>query len=351
MEKNNISHFKSVHNAKLFGVMLGGNEVWEYKLSGRGGMEVCFINYGAAITSLKVPTADGKMTDVVLGFDTLENYIKSYALQGAPYIGAVVGRYAGRIKGGRFRLNDKDFQLSKNHGNNTLHGGVTGFGQVLWKAELQGSSIIFSYTSPDGDEGFPGELTVKVIYTVTDDNELLIEYKATTTKDTVLNLTQHSYFNLEGHSQTIKEQELFINSSKLLETNAENIPTGFILNVANCPFDFSRPKKCPYKIDTSFVLQETFLPQASLFSSTTGLLMSVFTNQPSVHIYVGGSCSGKLKGKDGADYHELSGICFETQNFPDAPNHAHFPNAELKKGEEYYKYTRFKFEQIKKQDL
>lgn len=343
MKKNNISYLIDTSVAKLFGRMPNGQEVYSFMLTNGEGTTATFINYGAVITSLKVHG-----TDVVLGFDSPDAYIETHSLPGVPYIGAVIGRYAGRIKKGKFKIGDKKFRLNTNLGENTLHGGTKGFDEALWdvKEINDGSNpcITFTYTSPDGEENFPGELTTEVTYTITENNELIIEYNAVTTEDTIINLTQHSYFNLDGHDASVSEQELWVNSVKTLETKPDNIPTGLLLNVAHCPFDFTSPKKCPEKIDNSFVIEDNTQPAASLYSNKTGLKMTVYTNQPSVHIYVGGNCFYKIKGKEEADYHPLSGICFETQNYPDAPNHENFPNSVLRPGEVYYHKTAYKFE-------
>lgn len=346
MEKNHISYFTEDSITKSFGITANGDEVFCHIIANQRGMEATVITYGATITSLRVPANGGK-TDVVLGFDSLQAYIDSYSLPSAPYFGAIIGRYSGRIKKGRFAIDGKKYRAAANHGEHTLHGGSTGFGQVVWQVEnVSANAITLSHISPDGDQGFPGELAVHVSYTITEDNKLVVQYWAQTTKDTILNLTQHSYFNLDGHSQTIEAQQLFINSNKVLETKPDGIPTGLVLKVDNCPYDFTSPKDCPTKIDTTFVIEDTTAPVASLTSEKTGLKMTVCTNQPSVHIYVGGNCFGQTEGKDGAKYHPLSGICFEAQHYPDAPNHAHFPPTILRKGEEYYQKTSFKFEQL-----
>ena len=346
MEKNQISHFVVSENAKLFGIMPDGTEISCHTIANQRGMEATVINYGATITSLRIPAKGGKV-DVVLGFDALQDYIDSYRLPSAPYFGAIIGRYSGRIKKGKFTIDGQKYHTSSNHGEHTLHGGFEGFGQKVWQVEsVSANAITLSHTSPDGVEGFPGELNVHVSYTISEDNRLVVQYWATSTKDTVLNLTQHSYFNLDGHTQTIEKQQLFINSNKVLETRPDGIPTGLILKVDNCPFDFTSPKSCPTSIDTTFIIQDNTVPVASLTSEKTGLKMTVCTNQPSVHIYVGGNCFGQIEGKEGADYHPLSGICFEAQHYPDAPNNPHFPSTLLEKGEEYHQKTSFKFEQL-----
>ena len=328
--------------------MVDGEAVDSYELTNKNGMQLKVVTYGAAITSLKMPLKSGEMVDVVLGFDTLEAYIKSFDLESAPYLGATVGRFAGRIKDGAFSLNGKKNHLNKNNNNNSLHGGNTGFSQKNWKVENvnegRNPSITLSYLSPNNEENYPGDLSVMVTYTLSEENELIIAYKANTNQDTIVNLTHHNYFNLDGHESDISEQELIVNSEKILETTNENIPTGRFINTANSSFDFSKPKKCPSKIDTTFVLEKENEFAASLFNKKNNLKMAVYTNQPGVHIYVGGNCFNTIKGKENVDYHSLSGICFETQNFPDAPNHEHFPSSVLKKEETYNHETIYKFQ-------
>jgi aldose 1-epimerase len=313
-------------------------------------MQMKVITYGATITSLKIPLKNGDFLDVVLGFDTLEAYLNSFNLKSAPYFGATVGRYAGRINNSTFELNGKAIHLNSNNNGHSLHGGNIGFSQKQWKIknvnEGENSSITLSYFSPDGEENYPGDLSIDLTYTLSEENELIIEYVATTSEDTIINLTHHSYFNLDGHNSNILEQELKINSDKILETNDQNIPTGRFLNLENNPFDFKQAKKCPQAIDTTFVLNESDACSGSLFNAENNLKMLVYTNQPAVHIYVGGNCFDTIKGKQNADYHVLSGICFETQNFPDAPNHEHFPNAVLRKEEVYQHKTIYKFQNM-----
>ena len=335
---------------KFFGNLPDGGVIDSCEMTNKNGMQLKVITYGATITSLKIPLGKGGFIDVVLGFDTLEAYIKSFDLESAPYLGSTVGRYAGRISNGDFNLNGKTFNLNRNNNNNSLHGGNIGFSQKQWKiknvTEGENPSITLSYFSPDGEENYPGDLSIDLTYTLSDENELIIEYVATTSEDTVINLTHHSYFNLDGHSSTILEQDLLIHSNKILETNEHNIPTGQFLNLENNLFDFNQAKKCPQTIDTTFVLNDGEEISASLFSPKNNLEMLVYTNQPAVHIYVGGNCFNAIKGKENADYHPLSGICFETQNFPDAPNHDHFPNAVLRKDEVYQHKTMYKFQNL-----
>jgi aldose 1-epimerase len=334
--------------SKIFGIKPNGETVYCYELKNNNGVEVKIINYGATITSLKIPLKTGELIDVVLGLDSLEDYIKSYEIGGSPYYGATVGRYSGRIKGGLFTLNNKVYQLEKNLNNHSLHGGNIGLSQRIWalKKITDGTnpSITLTYFSPNNEGGFPGDLNLELTYTLSENNELSIDYIATTSEDTIINLTNHSYFNLEGPTETVANQDLFINSDHLLDTDNENVPTGGILNIKNSPFDFSNTKKCPVKIDTSFVLNKENKIAASLYSEKNNLKMLVFTDQPSVHIYVGGKNDDSITAKEKIKYQLNSGICFETQNYPDAPNQSHFPNSVLKKGETYLQKTVYKFE-------
>lgn len=351
MEKNHISHFTNESVAKLFGTLPDGKQVHEYTLTNGNGLTVAFISYGAAIRSLWVTGKDDTATDVVLGFDTLEGYTESYGLPSPPYFGAVIGRYAGRIANGTFSIDGKEHQLNKNLGENTLHGGPQGFCRVIWEVKdvQQGddsASITFEYISPDCDEHFPGELITRVTYTLTPENEIKIDYTATCSEDTVISLTQHSYFNLDGHKGNVLNQQLMVNSTALLDITDDGIPTGNYIEAHEKGFDFKIPSACPAKIDNSFVLDANAVPAATLSGNVTGLKMTVYTDQPSVHIYVGGNCFGKIAGKEGAAYHPKSGICFETQNYPDAPNKPDFPNAVLRKGETYIQNTIWKFETL-----
>ncbi|MDI1254937.1 MAG: galactose mutarotase [Flavobacterium sp.] len=348
MEIKHISHFNDIPNENLPGFLPEGEAVLLYTLTNRNGYSMKVTNYGATVTSLKVPLENGKITDVVLGFDNLESYIDSFNLESAPYLGATVGRFAGRINNGTFLLNEAVIQLNQNNKNHSLHGGNIGFSQKIWKVksitEGKNPSITLAYLSPDKDENYPGALAILLTYTLTEENEFKVEYKATTSADTIVNLTHHSYFNLDGHEGDICNQELFLNSTKTLETTEDNVPTGRFLHLAHFPFDFTIPKKCPLKIDNTFVLDKKTDLSASLYSKKNKLKMFVYTDQPGIHVYVGGNCFNRIKGKDNVNYHALSGICFETQNFPDAPNHEHFPSTILKKGAVYHHKTIYKFQ-------
>jgi len=346
MFKNHISQNYPGLNGKFFGLTPENQEVFCYTLANKQGMEVSIINYGATITSVKIPNPSGSKTDVILGFDKLENYIKSFGLPSAPYLGAVVGRYAGRINKASFILNGEKIQLTQNHNAHQIHGGESGFSQKVWTVKHipsnENQSITLEYLSCHKEENFPGELTVSVTYTLTEQNELMVDFSAKSTEDTIVNLTQHSYFNLNGHQEDINHQKVTINADTILETTDELIPTGKFITLKNHTYDFSEPKESPVIIDNTFVLNNH--NAATLYGEKSKIKMTVITNQPAVHVYVGGNCFGQIKGKENADYHSTSGICFEAQNFPDAPNHSHFPSAILKKDECYTHQTIFKFE-------
>lgn len=346
MEKTANSQNKGSINKKSLGFLSGTTEAQCFTLSNSKGCELTVMNYGATITSLKIPTVTGEKVDVVLGFDAVAAYAKSYDLPSPPFLGAVVGRFAGRINQGTFSLNGKKITLTKNWKGHQLHGGHEGFSRKFWKvvdiSADRNPSITLAYVSPNDEEHFPGELLVNVTYTLTETNELKVGFEAKSSEDTIVNLTQHSYFNLNGHTETVENQKLWVNAKNLLETSESMIPTGNYINLNQHAFDFSEAKACPTAIDTTFVLEGQ--PAAVLYGASTKLKMTVTTNQPAVHIYVGGNCFETIKGKEQASYHALSGICFETQNFPDAPNHNHFPTALLKKGDTYSNETTFLFE-------
>lgn len=348
MKLKQISNFVEPIFEKVFGFADDKKAAGLFTLQNSRGLRLSVSDFGATVTSLKVPTKSGEVVDVVLGFDSVEDYLDSYSLPSAPYFGTTIGRYAGRIAGGRFCLDGKQIVLNANQGANTLHGGNIGFGQKMWEVKrmLSGNnpSITFGLTSPDGDEHFPGKLIVELTYTLTDENEIVLEYKAITNRNTAVNLTHHSYFNLDGHDGSVLGQQLSVNAKKILKLDSENIPTGEFIDLDGHVFDFSSAKNVPESIDNTFVLEGDYGLAATLFSPKNQLKMSVFTNQPGVHIYIGGNCFGKMKGKQNAAYHQSSGICFETQNFPDAPNHKHFPSAILKSDSIYHHKTIYKFQ-------
>jgi aldose 1-epimerase len=327
--------------------MPDGREVHACWLQNANGTMMQVISFGATLSSLQIPLPDGGIVDVVLGFDTLENYIQSYNLKSPPYMGAIIGRYAGRINKGQFCLNEKQYHLEINNNGHSLHGGLLGFGRALWQFTRVHSgpdpSVTLTHTSPDGDGNYPGEVRVEVSYTLTEENEVRIEYHAVSDADTIINLTHHSYFNLNGHSDTVLNQLVRVNATEILETDVDLIPTGNFIKLKETPFDFSAARMCPAIIDTSFVLDKSKEPAAELYSAKNKLRMKVFTDQPCVHLYVGGNTE-HLAGKYGNFYHAANGICFEAQHFPDAPNHAHFPKTVLRKGECYSQKTSYLFE-------
>lgn len=352
MEIKNISPLISGFSSKIFGYLPNDEVINIFELTNKNGMKVKIIDYGATITAVKIPLSEKKTIDVVLGFDNFEDYVNSFKLESPPYFGATIGRFAGRINDGFLSLNNCAYQLFKNNGNHSLHGGKISFSQKKWNLKnvnySNKISITLNYTSQHLEENYPGELNTELTYTLTEDNEIKIEYSAKSSEDTIVNLTHHSYFNLDGHKSDISNQKLEINAEQSLETNFENIPTGNFLDLIGKEFDFSSPKNCPSKIDNTFILNNNDECSAVLYSSKNKLKMKVFTTQPGIHVYVGGNCFDKIKGKEKANYHTTSGICFETQNFPDAPNHKYFPNSILKKGEIYYQKTVYQFKNIKK---
>lgn len=320
------------------------NNISLYKITNKNGIEINLTNYGATLLSLYVPTKNGKI-DVVLGFHSIDEYIKAFEIGASPYFNSVVGRFAGRIKKAQFQLNGKTIQLDQNHGKHHLHGGKHQLSNVAWNFENyneETNTLTFSYFSK-ANEFYPGDVTIEVAYTLTDENELNIKYKATTTEDTLLNLTNHAYFNLDGISGNTLDQKLQINAEKFLELDDENIPTGNFIPMENHAFDFRSSKNVVAGIDHCFVLKNNTEPAAILESVKNGLIMKVYTDQPAVQIYVGGKTSDELQNKESVKYHTESGICFETQVFPDAPNHEDFPNAILRKGETYHQNTTFQF--------
>jgi len=331
-----------------FGVHPNGEDVFCYTIRNKNGLEMNVLNFGANIQSLKVPIANGNKVDVVLGFDSFHQYLASFQLPAPPYLGALVGRFAGRINQAVFAIGQETFSLPRNHGKHHIHGGNQSFSLVMWELiHLTDQEITLCYNSKDLEENYPGDLKTTLTYSLTDDNELKVNISAISSRDTLVNLTQHSYFNLDGHSESIGDQLISIQSEEILEIDSENIPTGNFIELKDHPFDFSTPKACPQKIDHTFVLNSNRPNQAVLISQKNKLKMVVSTNQPAIHVYVGGNCFNQIAGKNGANYHPLSGICFEAQNFPDAPNHPNFPSATLKKGDVYHHQTMFKFESLK----
>ncbi|MBO0858025.1 MAG: galactose mutarotase [Chloracidobacterium sp.] len=341
-----------------FGKTKDGQSVEIYTLTNANGVEARITNYGGIIVSLKTPDRAGRLDDIVLGFDTLDEYLK-----GNPFFGALAGRYANRIAKGRFTLNGVEYKLAVNNGENHLHGGIVGFDKVVWKARQvptkDGVAIELTHLSKDGDEGYPGALSAKVVYTLTDKNELRIDYSATTDKDTVINLTNHSYFNLAGQGNSdILNHQLTINANSFTPVDSTLIPTGELRSVKGTPFDFTQPTAIGARLnqddeqlkfaggyDHNFVVngQTGVLRLAAKVSEpTTGRVMEVLTSEPGVQFYTGNFLT-EMKGKAGKVYNKRYGFCLETQHFPDSPNKPDFPSTVLKKGGQYQTTTVFKF--------
>jgi aldose 1-epimerase len=341
---------------RSFGKTRTGEAVDLFTLKNAKGMEAAITNFGGIVVSLKTPDRNGKLADVVLGFDSLDGYLGDN-----PYFGAIVGRYGNRIAKGRFTLDGKQYKLATNNGPNALHGGIKGFNKVVWQAQPAGDSgVKLTYVSKDGEEGYPGTLTATVEYTLTDANELKISYLATTDKDTVLNLTNHSYFNLAGEGTgDILGHELQIFADRFTPVDATLIPTGELRPVAGTPFDFRQPHTIGERIDSNdeqikigggydhnFVLNGTMgmiHPAARVSEPKSGRVMEVLTTQPGVQFYSGNFLDGSIKGKGGKPYKHRYGLCLETQHFPDSPNHPNFPTTTLKPGEKYQTTTIYKF--------
>lgn len=340
----------------IFGKTPTGEDVYLFTLS-NGTIEAEVMNYGAILVSLKVPDSSGEIQDVVLGFDTLEPYLGSH-----PCFGTINGRYANRIAKGKFSLEGKEFTLAINNGPNHLHGGIQGIDKVLWDAEeWRGPSgepgVKMSYLSPDGEEGYPGNLKIEVIYSLTKENGLHIAYRATTDMPTVLNLTNHSYFNLAGEGSAM-EHEVQIMADSFTPTDAGNIPTGEFQPVAGTPFDFRSLKKLSADIDRediqlaygsgydhNFVLRGemgTFRKAAVVHEPKSGRMMEVYSTEPGVQLYTANHIK-EISGKQGQTYGARHALCLELQHFPDSPNHAHFPTTQLNPGEVYRQETEYRF--------
>jgi aldose 1-epimerase len=344
--------------SRPFGKARNGEAVELYTLANARGMEATIMTYGGIVTSLRVPDRNGKLDDVVLGFDTLDGYVGDPP---APYFGALIGRYGNRIAKGRFTLNGKEYKLAVNNGVNALHGGLQGFDKVVWKAKSANpQSLELTYLSKDGEEGFPGNLTATVTYTVTDNNELKLEYAAATDKDTVLNLTNHSYFNLAGQGEgDVQQHKVMINADTFTPVDATLIPTGELRSVEGTPFDFRQPKTIGERIDSNdeqlkfgggydhnYVLNVSgAAPELAVrvTEPKTGRVMEVLTTQPGVQFYTGNKLDGRLHGKSGKPYQRRYGFCLETQHFPDSPNQPNFPSVVLKPGERFQSTTIYRF--------
>ncbi len=328
---------------RYFGRTPEGQDVQLLEVQAPDGLKMTACTYGAAIASLEVPIGHGRYLDVVLGFENVEDYVRSIDLPAPPHFGAVIGRWAGRINKGIFTFKGHEYRLRPNNNGHSLHGGRYGFSQRVWSiSRYEPDHLIeFRLDSPDGDENFPGQLEAIARYEI-EGLSLKVTMEAYAHADTIVNMTQHSYFNLDGHDADVTCQKLFVRSDALLETR-DMIPTGRINAAEDTPFDHREFRQVPDEVDATFILNREPGPAATL-QGTSGILLNVFTNQPAVHIYVGGDCFGLIPGKDKVAYHWHSGICFETQNYPDAPNHPHFPSPVLAAGHTYRNETIYKFE-------
>lgn len=344
---------------KFYGKTPEGKEVHIFKLVNSKGVSAEIINYGGIVVSLLVPDRNGVLQDVVLGYDTLEGY-----LEDGSYLGAIIGRHANRIENASFTLNGKEYHLCKNDGENHLHGGNKGFDKVVWEADIlkkgEQECLQLYYRSWDGEEFYPGNVDIKVTYTLTEENALQIEYEAVSDQDTVVNLTNHSYFNLAGHDAgSILEHQLKLYAHQFTVSNSKCIPTGEIRDVAGTPMDFTVMKRvgddilsddeqiaCGRGYDHNWVLDVSGnAPEkaAELYEKNSGRLMEVYTTKPGVQFYTGNFLKESFSGKNGAVYSNRGGLCLETQYFPNALKHTNFPSPILKAGQKYNHITIYKF--------
>jgi aldose 1-epimerase len=332
--------------------MIDNANVLQYTIQNEKGMVVKVLNYGGTITDLVVPDRNGKFENVVLGFDTLEEYLQA----DNPYIGATIGRYANRIARGTFKIGENEYHLLPNNNGHSLHGGAKGFDRVMWDVEiLSDNSLKMSYFSPDGEEGFPGNLKTEIILTIGSDNTVSLDYYATTDRATPVNLTNHAYFNLSGgNNPTILDHELTIMADTLTEATEELIPTGRLLPLVNTPFDFTTGKRIgkemgqvPGGYDHNFVIRKSNghepVLAAVLYDPSSGRQLELLTTEPGLQFYSGNFLDGSLTGRGGATYERHAGLCLEPQHFPDSPNQPAFPNTVLQPGETYRQTSIFRF--------
>jgi aldose 1-epimerase len=360
-QENTASKDKKMKiSTEKFGTTPEGNEITLYTLTNAQGIEVKIINFGAIIQSLKTPDRNGKLADIVLGFDNLKDYVGKH-----PYFGAIVGRYGNRICKGKFTLDGKEYTLPINNPPNSLHGGLKGFDKLVWAAtpfeDADSLGLKLTMTSPDGDEGYPGALTVTLTYTLTNDNQLKMHYEATTDAPTVLNLTNHSYFNLDGAGQgDILDQVITINADRFTPVDETMIPTGELRKVEGTPLDFRKAKplgrdiaktdeqlKLGLGYDHNFILNKAKADAMTLAARAqgpeSGRVLEVFTTEPGIQLYSGNFLDSTNVGKGGITYAHRFGFCLETQHYPDSPNKPDFPTVILKPGEKYDTITIYKF--------
>jgi len=356
-DKKKQEEVSLIPEAKAYQTQIDGKQTDLYVISNKSGMQAAFTNYGGRITSLLVPDQKGKLTDVVIGFDSVSQFVKS----SEAYFGATIGRYGNRIAKGKFKLEGKDYQLTINNGVNTLHGGTVGYQAVMWDGKKVGdSAIVFTYLSKDGEQGFPGNLNVKVTYTLTAKNELKMDYEATTDKATVVNLTNHAYFNLNGSGTgTINNHLVQINADKYTPVDSTLIPTGTNESVKGTPFDFTTPQTIGSRVDEknvqlingkgydhNFVLNAStsgLTKAATVTGDKSGIVMTIYTQEPGLQFYGGNFMKGKNKMKRGSSDEFRTAFCMETQHFPDSPNQPSFPSTELKPGQVYKTQSVYQF--------
>jgi aldose 1-epimerase len=340
-----------------FGKATDGTEVQLFTLTNAAGLKATISTYGGTLTSLLVPDKDGKLSDVILGFDNVSGYLSPEFKKSNPYFGALIGRYGNRIAKGKFTIDGHAYQVGVNNNGNSLHGGNQGFNQKIWTAKpgtsADGQTLTLTYLSKDGEEGYPGNLTVTVVYTLTAANALKIDYTATTDKATPVNLTNHAYFNLAlGQSQDVLAHQVTIPADRYTVVDDKLIPTGELKPVKGTPFDFTtahaigeRIAQVPGGYDHNWVLNQASGQHsaATVYEPTTGRTMEVTTDEPGVQFYTGNFLDGSLKGKNGVVYGKHAGFCLETQHFPDSPNQPKFPSTILKPGQTYHTTTSYTF--------
>ena len=358
-ESNQTTDSLTVNKIKktVFGTLPDGRVADQYTLKNANGMEIKISNYGGVITHWTAPDKDGKFEDIVLGFDSLSGYLTP-----PPYFGAIIGRYGNRIAKGKFTLDGKNYQLAKNNSENHLHGGLVGYDKVLWNAEpMEGeeSALKLTYLSKDGEEGYPGNLNITVIYTLLKDNSLKMDYSATTDKSTIINLTNHSYFNLSGFKKDILDEEVTLNADRYLPVDKGLIPTGELRSVIGTVFDFTKPTvivkgineikdeqiKLGGGYDHAWILNKKgneLSLAATVLEKTSGRKMEVLTTEPAIQFYTGNFLDGKLTGKGGVKYVKRFALCLESEHYPDSPNQSAFPTVVLKPNEKYSTSTIYK---------
>ena len=349
---------KATITSEPFGELPSGEKVTLFTMTNANGVEAKVMSYGGIITSFKTPDKNGNMDDIVLGYDNLQGY-----LEATPYFGAIIGRYGNRIAKGKFTIDGVEYDLAVNNIGNHLHGGLAGFDKVNWNVKEvpseKGVALEFKRISPDMEEGYPGNLDVTVVYTLGDDNTLEFDYTATTDKNTVVNLTQHSYFNLNGSKSDILDHEIMLNADQFIPVDETLIPTGELRPVAGTPFDFTQSKKIGAEIsadnqqlaygggyDHCWVLNDDpkeMMLAATAYEPNSGRAMDVYTTEPGIQFYSGNFLDGTITGKNGVVYNHRYGFCLETQHFPDSPNQESFPTTNLAPGETYHTTTLMKF--------